>query len=82
MPIFEYRCLNCEEQFEVLVLKGSGTPTCPSCSSDTLEKTISLSAVSSEQSRGRALRKARKRANEVRFDKEYHEHQAEHHHEH
>jgi putative FmdB family regulatory protein len=82
MPIFEYRCSACGDEFELLVLPKSDSPRCPACSSEDLEKTLSLSAVSSEHSRGHAMQKAKKRAAEVRHDKEYHEHQAEHRHHH
>lgn len=82
MPIFEYNCLSCGEPFELLVLRSEASPTCPECSSSKVERAISLVSVSSGQSRGSALRKAKKRAAEVRHDKEYHEHRAEHKHNH
>ena len=33
MPIFEYRCSGCRDQFESLVLNSSPAPECPSCGS-------------------------------------------------
>ncbi|MEE8160906.1 MAG: zinc ribbon domain-containing protein [Acidobacteriota bacterium] len=43
MPIFEYACLDCDEQFEWLVLGSSGdVPRCPSCESQKLEQQISV----------------------------------------
>lgn len=47
MPLFEYRCLGCDSQFELLI-RGSAVPVCPSCGSTSLEKMLSLFAVSSD----------------------------------
>jgi putative FmdB family regulatory protein len=47
VPIFEYRCLACDSRFELLI-RGSAVPVCPSCGATTLERTISMFAVSSE----------------------------------
>ncbi|MFI5323063.1 MAG: FmdB family zinc ribbon protein [Thermodesulfobacteriota bacterium] len=41
MPIFEYRCLECEERFETLVLNSEEVITCISCRSKKLEKQFS-----------------------------------------
>ena len=40
MPLFEYRCHDCERDFEVLV-RASEKPCCPTCQSTKLEKLIS-----------------------------------------
>lgn len=40
MPIYDYQCQACGHRFETLVRTGS-TPTCPQCSSTTLEKSVS-----------------------------------------
>ena len=43
MPIFEYACLDCDEQFEWLVLSSNGDlPRCPSCEGVKLEQQISV----------------------------------------
>jgi putative FmdB family regulatory protein len=47
MPLFDYRCLVCQHEFEALV-RGSSTPTCPACGATSLEKQLSVFAVSSE----------------------------------
>ena len=44
MPIFEYVCRECGHAFETLVT-GACEPQCPSCSSQTLEKQLSVFAV-------------------------------------
>ena len=43
MPIFEYRCKKCEEEFEALVL-GRESAECPSCHGRKLEKLLSTFA--------------------------------------
>ena len=48
MPLYEYRCLACGHQFELLILKSSEPPACPSCASDSLERILSMFAVSSD----------------------------------
>lgn len=82
MPIFEYRCASCGSEFDVLVLVSSPRPRCPSCRGEDLEKLMSASAVSSNHTRERTLRGAKKRAGEIRFDKEYEEHRLAHKHHH
>jgi putative FmdB family regulatory protein len=43
MPIFEYHCRKCKNEFEVLI-RGDEHPECPSCGSTRLEKLISVPA--------------------------------------
>jgi putative FmdB family regulatory protein len=51
MPLYEYKCLGCGHQFELLILKASQTVACPSCASDSVERILSMFAVSSASSR-------------------------------
>jgi putative FmdB family regulatory protein len=44
MPIYEYECRDCHNDFELLVHTGS-SPVCPTCASDSLQKRISAFAV-------------------------------------
>ena len=53
MPLFEYRCSACQHQFEALV-RGSATPACPSCGGTSLERIISMFAVSSDGTQQRS----------------------------
>ena len=41
MPIYEYTCKSCGEEFETLV-RASSTPDCPGCHSTELEKKLSV----------------------------------------
>jgi putative FmdB family regulatory protein len=68
MPIFEYRCGDCDHEFELLVLKTLGAPRCPECGSGKVEKLLSLPAVSSEQTKKRASRAQRARNASTRRD--------------
>lgn len=43
MPIYDYRCKDCDKTFELLV-RSSTVPTCPSCGSTQLDKQVSLPA--------------------------------------
>jgi putative FmdB family regulatory protein len=60
MPIYEYTCKRCSHQFETLVRPGH-TPVCASCGSDELERILSLPAVTSDETRARALGAAKRR---------------------
>ena len=47
MPIYEYRCEDCREGFELFVRSPSQqvNPTCPACRSHRVKKAISLFGV-------------------------------------
>jgi len=45
MPIYEFRCRNCNARFEVLVRAASSPVTCPNCGAALLEKQVSAPAV-------------------------------------
>jgi putative FmdB family regulatory protein len=85
MPLFEYRCEKCGEEFEFLERHSSPTASCPACGSTELEKLISRAAVSSEGTQKRALESGKKRVASQKYDyqyeqhKEYHEHDSEPH---
>ena len=74
MPIFEFRCQQCDEQFESLVLHSSTPARCPACDSDHLEKLISLPVVSSDHTRKRARQSARAHASGIRREKQHEDH--------
>jgi putative FmdB family regulatory protein len=43
MPLFEFACKECDNEFEALV-RGSDTPECPSCHSKELQRRLSVFA--------------------------------------
>lgn len=70
MPIYEYKCRNCGQQFEKLV-KLSDKPDCPSCESSDLERLISPPVVSTAKTRARSASSARRSAESVRTEKKH-----------
>ena len=50
MPLFEYRCRECDHHFELLV-RESTRYECPKCASDELDKQLSVFAVSAPSQR-------------------------------
>jgi putative FmdB family regulatory protein len=60
MPIYDYRCTQCAHEFELLVLRTSPVPACPSCESQNLEQLLSGFAVSSEGTRQASIDKIRR----------------------
>jgi putative FmdB family regulatory protein len=44
MPIYEYRCRDCDHRFEAIV-HGGKRASCPSCGARSLEKQLSVFAV-------------------------------------
>ena len=60
MPIFEYTCRGCANEFEALV-RGTTTPTCPKCGSEDLERKLSFPVPRSEATRDVVKRETRRR---------------------
>ena len=60
MPIYEYECLRCGHQFEMLVLKNT-VAACPECKSKKLEQLLSAFAVASEEKTRANVADARRR---------------------
>ncbi len=70
MPLFEYLCRKCDQEFEALVRSGQPAPTCKSCGSDEIEKLLSNVAVSSENTREANLKVARAKAKKITREKD------------
>jgi putative FmdB family regulatory protein len=68
VPIYDFKCLDCGEQFEALVLKGS-IPACPACQGARLEQLISMFSVDSASIRQANISLARKQNSKVHRDK-------------
>jgi putative FmdB family regulatory protein len=61
MPLYDYACRGCGQQFELLVRAGT-VEECPSCQSRDLERLLSSGfAVSSEATRQSHLQAARRK---------------------
>jgi putative FmdB family regulatory protein len=69
MPIYEYECKACGHEFERLIRTGD-VPACPACKSQELTRLLSLSSVSSENTRQLNFNRARSRAKLVQRDKD------------
>jgi putative FmdB family regulatory protein len=69
MPLFEFECRSCQQQFEALVRPANPTPACPSCGGVELERLLSTFAVDSEGTRNIALTSGRKHAAKRQRDK-------------
>ena len=70
MPIYEYKCLACNNQFEKIV-KLNETPNRPSCDSAELEKKFSMAGVSTSRTRKNSFNKARSKAGEIKKEKDH-----------
>jgi putative FmdB family regulatory protein len=62
MPIYEYVCSACAHEFEKLVRRDTlPPPSCPSCGATGAARRFSLPSVSSETTKGKAMRAAKQR---------------------
>jgi putative FmdB family regulatory protein len=52
MPIYEYKCVKCSNQFSKLVFGQDTKVECPNCKSDEVEKLISVISSASGSSAG------------------------------
>ena len=41
MPIYEYKCMECNSEFECLVIGSKDEVTCPDCQGDKVERMMS-----------------------------------------
>ena len=60
IPIYEYSCQDCGNDFEALV-RGSSVPACPQCESTDLERQFSLPTAHTSGTHDKAMRAARAR---------------------
>ncbi|HXD72150.1 MAG TPA: zinc ribbon domain-containing protein [Vicinamibacterales bacterium] len=74
MPLYEYLCKACNQEFEALVRAQDPAPACPSCKGTDLEKLITAAAMASEdqtRSRVKAERKRRLPKHKAEQNEEY-----------
>jgi len=69
VPLYDYTCGACHQEFEVLLRQDSTGATCPACGSTRTERLPSLFAVNSAGTRQASLNKARKQNLKVETDK-------------
>jgi putative FmdB family regulatory protein len=50
MPIYEYRCSECDHEFEELVSSSSSSVTCPKCATEKVNRKLSVFASSGSSS--------------------------------
>jgi putative FmdB family regulatory protein len=81
MPLYEYTCRSCGHFFELLV-RHDTVPTCPSCSSQELERELSLFAVDSEQTRKNNLAAGRRHNRKEQVERAVAEREMIEHHDH
>lgn len=80
MPIYEYLCRECRNQFEHLLLRSSSSARCPACGSLNLEQQISTCAVHSEAVHQANLSAAHRKVAAARGEQSRDEHQHLHEH--
>ena len=82
MPIFEYHCKSCDNQFE-LIVRGTVEPVCPSCGATNVEKIISMFAVSSPKTIKKSWDSAgaaqKKKSQSVEKERSFYTHDDHHH---
>ena len=54
MPIYEYRCANCDRSFEAFVRPGDGGAQCPNCHGSKLTREMSTFAARGSNGDGAA----------------------------
>jgi putative FmdB family regulatory protein len=79
MPIYEYCCRTCNDEFEAFV-RGGERAVCPSCHGSDLELQLSVFAVSTSATRRSAFDKGRRQNAKILREKSTAEHEASHHH--
>jgi putative FmdB family regulatory protein len=58
MPIYEYYCESCDDQFEILVFRSSDPVGCPTCSTEKVKRVLSVFGFKSGGDKGAASRAA------------------------
>ena len=80
MPIYDYLCKDCRNQFEYLLLGTSAAATCPACGSANLEQLVSSFAARSEAASAANLSAAHRQAAARRGARQHDQHRHLHEH--
>ena len=70
MPIYDYKCRQCQHEFEKLV-RHNETPACPACQALELERVVSAPGISTQKSRNYTHGIARKAANSIKKEQDH-----------
>lgn len=70
MPIFDFVCKDCNNEFEALV-RGTTAPVCPKCSSANLERQLSMPNMKTESTRALSMAAAKRRDAKQGAEREY-----------
>lgn len=71
MPLYDFKCRKCGKKFEELVRLGE-TPACPKCGAADPERLFSMTAgVSTETTRSRSAKVARRKASGIKREKDH-----------
>ena len=54
MPIYEYYCESCDDQFEILVFRSSDPVGCPNCNTENVKRVLSVFGFKSGGDKGAA----------------------------
>lgn len=69
MPLYEFACRACGEQFEALVRSGERPAACPTCGSADFERLLSSFGVKTDAASKSAFAKAKEANNKINRDK-------------
>lgn len=69
MPLFDFHCRNCGNEFEALVRAQDPPVKCPSCESTNLERLLSGFALHTDERRAAAALDSRRRQIKANKDK-------------
>jgi putative FmdB family regulatory protein len=69
LPLFDFRCRSCRQEFEALVRPDDPAPVCRHCGSHELERLLPQVAISTEAQTARNVRSARVKARGAHRDR-------------
>ncbi len=70
MPIFDYICKECDNEFEALV-RGSVPAKCPKCGSENLDRQLSMPNMKTESTKAMSMAAAKRRDRAQGAEREY-----------